>query len=80
MVEVASTLRLLGSALGALGGALVFVEFFQFPNYVEYDERSQEYRIDTDRSDVREHTWIGRVGGFCLSVGFALFFLATFLE
>jgi len=80
MVAVANALRLLGSALGALGGALVFVEFFQMPSYVEYNEEFQDYRIEGNRTEVREHTWIGRIGGFCLSLGFALLFLATFLE
>jgi hypothetical protein len=79
MVVVANALRLLGSALGAVGGALVFVEFFQLPNYVEYDEEHRDYRIDASRADVREHTWIGRVGGFCIALGFAMLFLATFL-
>jgi hypothetical protein len=79
MVAVANALRLLGSALGALGGALVFVEFFQMPSYVEYNPEFQDYRIDANRADVREHTWIGRIGGLCLSLGFALLFVATFL-
>lgn len=77
MVAVANALRLLGSALGALGGALVFVEFFQMPNYVEYNAEFQDYRIDTNRTDVQEHTWIGRIGGFCIALGFSLLFVAT---
>ncbi|MFB6101315.1 MAG: hypothetical protein ABEJ73_01975 [Haloplanus sp.] len=77
MVAVANALRLLGSALGALGGALVFVEFFQMPNYVEYNPEFQDYRIDTSHAEVQEHTWIGRIGGFCISLGFALLFVAT---
>jgi hypothetical protein len=79
MVVVANAIRLLGSALGALGGALVFVEFFQMPSYVEYNEEFQDYRIDTSQADVREHTWAGRIGGFCLSLGFSLLFVAAFL-
>ena len=79
MVAVANALRLLGSALGALGGALVFVEFFQLPSYVEYDPEFQDYRIETGRTDVREHTWIGRIGGFCIALGFSLLFVATFV-
>jgi hypothetical protein len=79
MVAVANALRLLGSALGALGGALVFVEFFQMPNYVEYNPEFQDYRIETNQTDVREHTWVGRTGGLCISLGFALLFVATFL-
>jgi hypothetical protein len=80
MVALANALRLLGSALGALGGALVFVEFFQMPSYVEYNEEFQDYRIDATQSDVREHTWAGRIGGFCLALGFSLLFVATFLS
>lgn len=79
MVAVANALRLLGSALGALGGALVFVEFFQMPSYVRYNEEFQDYRIDTSQPDIQEHTWAGRIGGFCLSLGFSLLFVATFL-
>jgi hypothetical protein len=79
MVAVANALRLLGSALGALGGALVFVEFFQLPTYVEYDPEFRDYRIDAGRTDVREHTWIGRIGGLCIALGFSFQFLATFL-
>ncbi|MFC7173559.1 hypothetical protein ACFQL0_09710 [Haloplanus litoreus] len=78
MVAVANALRLLGSALGALGGALVFIEFFQMPTYVEYNEEFQDYRIDSSRTEVREHTWIGRIGGFCISLGFALLFWRRF--
>jgi len=79
MVAVANALRLLGSALGTLGGALVFVEFFQYPSYVTYSHESQAYRLDTSQAAVREHTWLGRVGGLCVSLGFALLFVATFV-
>jgi hypothetical protein len=79
MVSVANTLRLLGSALGALGGALLFVEFLQMPNYVEYNAEFQDYRIETNQSEVREHTWIGRIGGLCIALGFSLLFVAMFL-
>jgi hypothetical protein len=77
MVAVANALRLLGAALGAVGGGLVFVEFFQLPNYVEYDPEFGDYRLDTTRGDVREHTWIGRIGAFCVALGFSLLFVAT---
>lgn len=80
MVAVANTLRLAGSALGALGGVLVFVEFFQMPSYVEYNEEFEDYHIDTAQQEIREHTWAGRIGGLCLSLGFTLLFVATFLE
>jgi hypothetical protein len=76
---VANALRLLGSVLGAPGGVLLFVEFFQMPRYVEYNAEFQDYRIDTNQSNVREHTWAGRIGGLCIALGFTLLFVATFL-
>ncbi|SDZ84751.1 hypothetical protein SAMN04488065_0750 [Haloplanus vescus] len=79
MVAVANTLRLLGTALGTLGGALVFVEFFQYPSYVQYSPEFQDYRLDASDAGIREHTWLGRIGGLCVSLGFALLFVATFL-
>jgi len=77
MVAVANALRLLGSALGALGGALVFAEFFQLPSYVEFNAEFEDYRIETAPGTVREHSWIGRIGGLCVAAGFALLFVAT---
>jgi hypothetical protein len=76
---VADTLRLLGSALGTLGGLLVFAEFFQLPSYLQFNAEFGEYRVDTTPGSVREHTWLGRAGGLCVAVGFALLFVATFL-
>lgn len=80
MVAVAETLRLVGTAIGALGGVLLFVEFFQRPNYIEYNPEFDDYGIDIAPSEVREHTWAGRIGGFCVAVGFALLFVATLAE
>ncbi|MFB6305267.1 MAG: hypothetical protein ABEH47_08875 [Haloferacaceae archaeon] len=77
MVAVGEALRLAGTALGALGGALLFVEFFQRPSYVEYDPQFDNYEITIGPSEVREHTWAGRIGGFCVALGFALLFVAT---
>lgn len=77
MVGLAETLRLAGTALGALGGALLFVEFFQRPSYVEYNPEFDDYNLDVSPSRVREHTWAGRIGGFCVAVGFALLFVAA---
>ncbi|WP_435066449.1 hypothetical protein [Haloplanus sp. C73] len=79
MVAVANALRLLGAALGTIGGALVFIEFFQYPSYVEYKPDVQDYRVDDSHPGVTEHTWLGRIGGLCISLGFALLFVATFL-
>ncbi|WP_224269542.1 hypothetical protein [Haloprofundus salinisoli] len=78
-VDIVTGLELAGYALGALGGALVFMEFFQEPTYVEYDPDFNGYTIDISPQEVREHTWLGRVGGFSIALGFALLFLSTFL-
>lgn len=77
MVAVAGVLRLAGTAIGALGGALLFVEFFQPPSYVEYNPEFDDYELDVSPSEVREYTWAGRVGGLCVAVGFALLFVST---
>ena len=74
---VAESLELAGYALGALGAALLFMEFFQFPSYVEYKQNRDKYRIDMGPSEVREHTWIGRAGAILVAVAFALLFFAT---
>lgn len=79
MAGLASTLSLLGYALGTLGGVLVFLEFFQVPSYVAFDEDLGAYNLDIAPEQVREHTWLGRVGGLCLALGFALLFLGAFL-
>jgi hypothetical protein len=77
MVAVAELLRLGGYAVGALGGLLVFVEFFQTPNYVEFNEEFEDYSLNLSPSEVRQYTMAGRAGGFCLALAFALLFLAT---
>ncbi|WP_423751341.1 hypothetical protein [Salinirarus marinus] len=79
MVAVANVLRLAGYALGALGGALVFIEFFQLPSYVEFHEEFRDYSVDTKLDDASEYTWFGRVGAFCIALAFSLLFVAAFL-
>ncbi len=79
MVDVPIILELAGYALGAIGAVLVFFEFFQIPNYIEYDPDYNDYTLDISPMEVKQHTWIGRVGAFCLAVAFALEFFATFL-
>ncbi|MFB6168536.1 MAG: hypothetical protein ABEJ43_06785 [Haloferacaceae archaeon] len=76
-MTVGEILRLAGSALGAVGGLLVFVEFFQTPNYVNYNREWDDYEIEMSPRDVQEHTWGGRVGGLLLGVGFTLLFVGT---
>lgn len=78
-MALADTVRLAGSALGALGGALLFVEFFQVPSYITYEENLEKYDINMMPPDVREYTPIGQVGAFCVALGFALLFLGTLL-
>lgn len=79
MVGLVSALTLAGSFLGALGGVLVFLEFFQVPSYVQFDEDIGGYNVDIAPDDVRQHTWLGRLGGLCISLGFVLLFLAEML-
>lgn len=79
MVDLVQALKLSGFALGALGAALVFFEFFQLPSYVEYSEEYNDYSVDISPMEVTEHTWIGRIGAFLLIVSFALQFVATLL-
>jgi len=76
-MQVVDYLRLAGYALGALGGALLFVEFFQLPSYVDYDEEFQTYSLEISPQELREHTWLGRVGGLFVSLGFAALFVAA---
>jgi hypothetical protein len=76
-MTVGESLRLAGSALGAVGGLLVFVEFFQTPSYVNYNRGWDDYRVEISPDEIREHTWIGRAGGLLVGVGFALLFVGT---
>ena len=79
MVDVVTALRLAAGALGTLGGALLFLEFFQIPSYVQYEPDFDEYNLDIAPAELKEHTWFGRTGALLLSLAFALQFLATFL-
>lgn len=76
---VAETIRLVASALGAVGGALLFIEFFQVPSYVEYNPDLEAYDMDMMPDEVNEYTGFGQAGAFCLSLAFALLFVATLL-
>ena len=79
MVEFVTTLRLAGHAVGAFGALLIFLEFFQLPSYVKYDENFGTYDLSVTFSEVVEHTWLGRTGALCMALAFALQFLAVFL-
>lgn len=79
MASLVTTLELAGSALGAVGAVLLFLEFFQMPSYVQYNE-GVGYTVQMAPDDpVTEDTWIGRIGALAMAVGFACLFLATFL-
>ena len=79
MVTFVTLIQLAGYALGALGAGLMFMEFFQQPSYIRYNKEFNDYTIEMSPGEVREHTWIGRVGAFLIAVAFALQFLAVLL-
>lgn len=79
MVTLVTTIQLAGYAVGAFGAGLLFMEFFQQPNYIRYNKEFNDYTIELSPAEVREHTWIGRVGAFLVAVAFALQFLAVLL-
>lgn len=79
MEEYVTWIELIGYALGTLGAALLFLEFFQDPNYVTYNQNSDRYRIQMSIDTVREYTPLGRIGAFLIAVAFALLFVATML-
>lgn len=78
-MSTAQTIQLAGYAVGAFAAALVFVESFQLPNYVEYDPDFGAYTLQINPDDASEYTWIGRVGYFLLAVAFALLFVSEFV-
>lgn len=79
MVTLVSSIQLAGYALGALGAGLIFIEFFQQPSYVKYNMEFNDYTVEMSPDEVREHTWLGRIGAFLLAVAFALQFLVVLL-
>lgn len=79
MVDYAGAVALVGYALGALGGVLLFMEFFQLPSYVEYRAEYKYYNVSLSPNEVDEYTWIGRTGALLVALAFALQFLAALL-
>ena len=77
--SAAVVVSLVGYALGALGGVLVFAELFMLPSYVTYEESYGSYNVSMSPQDAREYTWAGRVGALLVALAFALQFVATFL-
>lgn len=72
-------IALAGYAIGALGGVLVFIEFFQTPSYITYQSDWDDWNVDIAPSDVNEYTRAGRVGAILIALAFALEFVATLL-
>lgn len=79
MVTLVEGLQLFGYAAGALGGSLLFMEFFQVPSYVNYEPEYDNYNVDMTPDDVRQYTWAGRAGALLVAAGFAVQFLAVLL-
>lgn len=66
-------------ALGTVGAALVFLEFFQTPAYVVYNRDQDRYRVSMVNQEADEYTTLGRVGAFLLAVAFATLFVVRIL-
>lgn len=79
MATLASSLRLAGAALGAVGAALLFIEFFQLPSYVSYDTDFRSYSVEISPKEADEYTWFGRIGALLLAAAFGLQLAAGFL-
>lgn len=79
MVEVATFVSLAGYALGTIGGVLLFVEFFQLPNYVEYQAEWDSWHLQVSPTEVQQYSAAGRVGAVLIAVAFALQFVAKLL-
>lgn len=80
MVTLVETLRIAGASLGAIGGVLLFIEFFQLPSYVSYDTDFQSYSVEISPNEADAHTWFGRIGALLIASGFGLQLAATFLS
>jgi hypothetical protein len=72
MAGVGELLALAGYAIGAIGGVLIFIEFFMTPSYVTYKTEFGEYSISVAPSEVDEYTWAGRLAAPLIPFAFAL--------
>ena len=79
MVTLRHALSLASAALGALGGLLLFVEFFQLPSYVTYQPSYGSYNLAISPQEAREYSWAGRIGALLLALAFALLFVDALL-
>ncbi len=66
-------------ALGTVGGGLLFLEFFQMPPYITYNEDRDRYRITVMQDNIDEYTSLGRAGALMLAGSFALLFTVRLL-
>ena len=73
-------LQLVALAIGAAGAGLVFIEFFQIPEYVEYRENFNDYKIRLSPDEPGEYTTVGRVGALLIALSFTLQFFVVLLE
>ncbi len=79
MASIETIVALAGYAIGALGGVLVFIEFFQTPSYIRYQSEWDDWNVDIAPSEVDEYTRAGRIGAILIALAFALEFVATLL-
>lgn len=80
MMVALLTLELLAYAFGTVGAALLFLEFFQTPQYVKYDPERDNYRLKIRAESMAEYTTLGRLGAFLLAASFAALFLVRILN
>lgn len=79
MTDIATTVSLLGYGSGTIGALLIFVEFFQVPNYIDYDPENDSWRINVSPRGVQQFSAAGRIGSLLVAIAFALQFLAILL-
>lgn len=65
--------------IGVLGAGLLFLELFQTPKYVTYQEQFDRYRINMTGAEMDEYTSLGRIGALLLAVAFAMLFVVRLL-
>lgn len=80
MVSLGVGLSLAGYAVGAFGGVLIFIEFFQTPSYLTYQQELENWNLELSPRDVDEFTWAGRIGAICIALAFALLFVGTLVS
>ncbi|MFW5938147.1 MAG: hypothetical protein ACOCSN_04310 [Halanaeroarchaeum sp.] len=80
MNDIAATIRLASAAIGAIGGVLLFIEFFQVPSYINYDTDFESYNLEISPAEAEEYTWFGRLGSIAIALAFALQMFAMFLD